>query len=362
MKRFNGLTSDMRSLTKLSDAKSRSLSAENPTGEPGKGAMLDIHEGGAGECARDLGKGWKTNPWVKIKPKEVFELGNIDGPGAIQQIWMTGVANYRKTILRIYWDYQEHPSVEVPLGDFFCSGWNNYSQLSSLAICVNPGMAFNSYWIMPFRKHCRITVENMDESEVVLFYQVNYTLTEIAEDEAYFHAQFRRVNPVPEKEVYTIVDEIEGKGHYVGTYVAIGLNHDGWWGEGELKFYMDNDSEYPTICGTGLEDYFCGSYNFENKNTGQYQEFTTPYAGMHEIIRPDGLYRSQQRFGLYRWHITDPIRFESKLKVTMQVLGWRSHGRYHARSDDVASVAYWYQTLPTKKFPKFYDVDYLEVI
>lgn len=362
MYKFNGLSSDMKALTKLSNAKSRSISPENPTGEVGKGAMMDIDEGGAGEVAKDLGKGWKINPWFRIQAKETFEIANIEGPGAIQQIWMTGTGVFRHSILRIYWDHQEHPSVEVPLADFFCSGWNEYSQLSSLAVCVNPGIAFNSYWIMPFKKHCRMTIENLDDDSIVLFYQINYALTEIDDDEAYFHAQFRRVNPVKEKEVYTIVDGIEGKGHYVGTYVAWGVNHNGWWGEGELKFYLDDDLEYPTICGTGTEDYFCGSYNFENKKTGQYQEFTTPYAGFHQVIKPDGLYQSQQRFGMYRWHITDPIRFDKKLRVTMQVLGWRRGFKYHARQDDVASVAFWYQTLPTKKFPPFYDIEYLEVI
>ena len=177
---------------------------------------------------------------------------------------------------------------------------------------------------MPFRKAARITMENLDEQDMTLYYQIDYTLTDVPADAAYFHAQFRRSNPLPYKTDYTILDGVKGWGHYVGTYLAWGVNNTGWWGEGEIKFFMDGDTKFPTICGTGTEDYFCGSYNFENPDTKQYQEFTTPYAGLPQVMRPDGVYNSQQRFGLYRWHIMDPIRFETDLRVTIQALGWRS--------------------------------------
>jgi hypothetical protein len=124
---------------------------------------------------------------------------------------------------------------------------------------------------------------------------------------------------------------------------------------------MDGDKEYPTICGTGTEDYFCGSYNFENPTTHRYQEFCTPYAGMHQVIRPDGMYKAIQAFGLYRWHIMDPIRFEKDLKVTIQDLGWRSGGRYLDQQSDIASTSYWYQTEPHAKFPSLPSNDDLEM-
>jgi hypothetical protein len=187
-------------------------------------------------------------------------------------------------------------------------------------------------------------------------------LTDVPEECAYFHAQFRRTNPLPYKDVYTILDNVKGKGHYVGTYMAWGLNNNRWWGEGEIKFYMDGDKEFPTICGTGTEDYFCGSYNFENKETKQYQEYNTPYAGVPQVVRPDGLYVANTRFGMYRWHIMDPIRFEENMRVTIQALGWRSGGRYLPLQDDIASVAFWYQTLPHVKFSELPDKDYLEII
>jgi hypothetical protein len=197
---------------------------------------------------------------------------------------------------------------------------------------------------------------------MTLYYQVNYTLTDVPADCAYFHAQFRRTNPLPFKQDYTILEGVRGRGHYVGTAMGWGVNNNGWWGEGEIKFFLDGDKEWPTICGTGTEDYFCGSYNFENKETKQYQEFCTPYAGLHQVLRPDGLYRSQQRFALYRWHIMDPVRFTSDLRVTIQALGWRSDGRYLPLQDDISSVAFWYQTLPTVPFPALPARDQLEVI
>lgn len=360
---FNGMVNGMNELSMLSDAKTRSICPENFTGEAGKGGMCKLEDGNAQYAARDLGTGWKVNPYIFIEPGETFEIANIEGSGIIQHIWMTPTGVWRNVIIRFYWDDQENPSVEAPVGDFFASGWNQYAQLSSLAVCVNPGSAFNCYWQMPFRKRCRITLENIGEERVTYYYQIDYTLTEVPEECAYFHAQFRRTNPLPYKSVYTIIDGIEGKGHYVGTYMAWGVNNKGWWGEGEIKFFVDNDKEYPTICGTGTEDYFCGSYNFEDPKThDRYVEFTTPYAGLHQVITPDSLYSSQFRFGMYRWHVTDPIRFEEKLSVNIQALGWREGGRYLPLQDDIASVAYWYQTLPTAKFPELPSKDYLEVI
>jgi hypothetical protein len=355
---FNGLGMNLGNLSLLSKAKTRSISPENFTGEKGKGGMAI--EGPAQNAARDLGQGWKISPFVKIPSGTTFTLAEIEGSGAIQQIWMTPTGNWRYSILRFYWDDEETPSVECPVGDFFGMGWCKYAHLNSLPVCVNPGSAFNCYWEMPFRKKCKITMENIADDEMTLYYQVNYTLTEIPENCAYFHAQFRRTNPLPYKNVYTILEGVKGHGQYVGTYMAWGVNNTGWWGEGEIKFFMDGDDEFPTICGTGTEDYFCGSYNFDRE--GQYTYFSTPYAGLHQIIKPDGTYQAQQRFGMYRWHITDPVRFETDLKVNIQALGWRSKGRYLPLQDDIASVAFWYQTEPHAPFPALPSKDYLEVI
>jgi hypothetical protein len=139
------------------------------------------------------------------------------------------------------------------------------------------------------------------------------------------------------------------------------VHNNGWWGEGEIKFYMDGDKEFPTINGTGTEDYFNGSYDFDNPETKQYEEFTTPYSGLVQVIKPDGHYQSQQRFGLYRWHIVDPIRFDSELRVTIQALGWRANRKYLPLTDDISSVAFWYQTEPHAAFPKFPGREQLEI-
>ncbi len=358
---FNGLSMNLGNLSRLSNAVTRSISPENKNGAKGGGGMAEPTEE---QQRRGIEKGWKVSPSIVIRPGETVEIADIEGPGAIQHIWMTPTGDWRRTIFRIYWEDSENPSVECPVGDFFASAYKGYSQLSSLPICVNPGSAFNCYFEMPFRKRCRMTMQNLYGSTMTLYYQIDYTLTDLPDDCAYFHAQFRRENPVGYKKPYTIVDGIRGKGQYVGTYMAWGVNNTGWWGEGEIKFYMDGDGEYPTICGTGTEDYFCGSYNFDVN--GRYIEFCTPYSGMPRVIRPDGLYGSQQRFSLYRWHIMDPIRFDKELKVTIQDLGWRRTSddeiRFHYQRDDISSVAYWYQTLPFNKFPPLPDEEALEIV
>jgi hypothetical protein len=360
MSSFNGLDMGLGNLMRLSNAKTRSISAENFTGEKGKAGMAT--EGTGAECARDLGVGWKISPSVEIEPGTVFTMAEITGPGAIQHIWLTCFpASWRHMILRIYWDGEEQPSVEVPIGDFFANGWCERSNVNSLPVAVNPAGGMNSYWVMPFRKSAKITVENRMPEKVVLYYQVDYTLTEVPSDAAYFHAQWRRSNPLQYKEVHTILDNVKGKGHYVGTYLAWQVNNNGWWGEGEIKFYMDGDKEYPTICGTGTEDYFGGAWNFEHPK-GEYGVFSTAFLGLHQVIKPDGLYRANQRFGMYRWHIMDPIRFEEDLKVTIQALGWRSGRRYLPLQDDIASVAYWYQSEPHAAYEPLPDNDGLEVI
>jgi hypothetical protein len=233
--------------------------------------------------------------------------------------------------------------------------------LNSALMMVAPNRGFNCYFEMPFRKSFYITLENTGTKKAYSYYQINYCLTDIPENCGYFCAQYRQVKPLTAGKDYLIADGIKGKGQFIGTSMSVGLNGEGnWWGEGEIKFFMDGDSEYPTICGTGTEDYFCGSYNFDTG--GKYQEFSTPYSGMPRVIRPDGLYSSQQRFSLYRWHIADPIRFDEDIRVTIQALGWRSGGRYLPMQDDIASVAFWYQTLPAQKFPSLPDADYLEII
>lgn len=344
----------LKSLYQLSESKSRSISPENFSGEKGRGGMATLEEGTAAKAARKLGQGWKVNPYIHIQPGETFTLGEINESGVINHIWMTPVGDYRLMILRFYWDDESEPSIEVPVGDFFAAGWGmmNEPLISSATIAVNPRSGFNSYWQMPFGKKCKITMENRGEKEATLYYQINYSLEQIEEDTPYFHAQFRRVKKLPFKEVFTIVDGIEGKGQYVGTYLAHGARKSGWWGEGEVKFFMDGDKEFPTICTTGEEDYFLGSYGYNDRKIDgkmYYDSFSSLYSGFFEVKDSDiegfiGI------FGQYRWHVLDPIRFDKDLRITVQCLGWGPDG-YLPLEDDLASVAYWYQIEPHNPFP-----------
>jgi hypothetical protein len=355
---WNGLGVGLGNVWRIADAETRSISPENFTGEKGRGGMAT--EGTGAGPGRELGRGWKISPSVVIAPHTTFVLADIEGPGAIQHIWLTPTGTWRNQILRMYWDDDPQPAVECPIGDFFACGWGEFAPVSSLAVCVNPGSAFNCYWEMPFQRRARITLTNESETERLVYYQITYSLCAVPDDAGRFCAQFRRVNPVEAGDVVRILDGVHGRGQYVGTYCAWGVNNAGWWGEGEVKFFVDGDRDFPTICGTGTEDYFCGSYNFDVG--GKYTEFTTPYAGMPQVLRPDGTYRSQQRFGLYRWHLTDPIRFRTDLAVTMQALGWRSGGRYLQLRDDISTVAFWYQTLPLSPYPELPDRDAREII
>jgi hypothetical protein len=362
---FNGLGMNLGNLSRLSNAVTRSISAENFDGEKGKGGMAT--DGAGAVSGRELGQGWKISPCIRMPASSTITLADIQGSGAIQHIWITtDPAHWRRLILRIYWDDEKSPSVETPLGDFFCQGWCERANITSLPVAVNPAGGFNCYWEMPFHKSAHITIENLSVDDLGhLYYQVDYTLTDIPEDAAQFHARWKRDNPLPYMGVHTILDGVKGCGHYVGTYLAWGVNNTGWWGEGEVKFYLDGDHDFPTICGTGTEDYFGGAWNFEFPK-GQYGVFSSPFSGLPQVIKPDGLYRSQQRFGMYRWHIMDPIRFQQDLKVTIQALGWRSplegKSRYLPLQDDIASTAFWYQTEPHIPFPKLPDLNGLEVV
>ncbi len=349
----------MTSLSRKTNGKSRSICAENFTGEKGKGGMAT--EGTGKNCARELGQGWKVSPSVVIPAHTTFTMADIQGSGSIRHIWLTpGGIPGRYAILRFYWDGSDTPSIECPLGDFFANAYvPTFRQLSSMAVCVNPRNGMNCYWEMPYRTGCRITVENLADDNFTLYYQIDYREEEIPADAMYLHAQFRRSNPLPYKTDHVVLDGVAGRGQYVGTYMAWGVNNNGWWGEGEIKFFLDGDTDFPTICGTGTEDYFCGAYNFDNG--GKYEAFCTPYSGMIPYA-PDGLYNSQQRFSLYRWHLTDPITFDENCRVTIQALGWRSGGRYLPLQDDISSVAFWYQDTIAPSGSVLGDRDFLEII
>jgi D-arabinan exo alpha-(1,3)/(1,5)-arabinofuranosidase (non-reducing end) len=349
---------DARDIARLRNVRTRSISPENVDGAKGGGGRAA--QGTGAHAARDLGLGWKISPSVIIGSGTTFPMAAIDGPGTITHIWLTtGSEHWRSLVLRAYWDTASEPAVEVPLGDFFANGWGRFAQVSSSMIAVNPHGGFNSYWPMPFQRGARLAVENIGDADAQLYYSVSYETDLDVGGLGYLHAQFRRVNPLPAGNTHVLLDGVAGHGHYVGTYLAWGVNAPGWWGEGEFKVYLDGDDDYPTICGTGTEDYFGGAWNFDVPGRG-YTEFNTPYLGMPQVIRPDGLYQSQQRFGLYRWHVLDPIHFANDLRVEIQALGWQFGRRYRPLHDDIASTALFYLDQPSTGRSTFPHIDALQ--
>ena len=356
---MNFFQNGLSSLPLLREGKSRSINWENRNGEKGKGGM----------AASGLGPSRKGSPCIPLlKAGETITLAETDGPGVIQHIWMT-VTNavsernryiLRDLVLRFYWDQETAPSVESPLGDFFCCGFGASYSVSSLPIAVNPTRGFNSYFSMPFKKSMKITLENQcDEDVSAFFYQVDYCLLpELPQETGYFHAKWRRQRLTEKAKDYVILDNVKGKGQYVGTYMALTTLERYWYGEGEVKFYLDGDKDYPTICGTGTEDYFGGAWSFATQRNGKTVEntFCTPYLGypyyshhdteIHNDYHNDDM-MPQRSF--YRWHIMDPVLFDEDIRVTIQQIGV-SHGGLFERQDDVATVAYWYQAEPHVPF------------
>jgi hypothetical protein len=343
---LRGLNMGLAGIPLLSDAETRSISAENPTGAKGGGARAVPDEDSA---ASRLGEGWKVHPCITLPPGSTTTLADIEGPGIIQHIWITvRTEAYRSCVLRMYWDDEETPSVEVPLGDLFCNVHGVRYNVNSLPIAVNPSGGFNSYWPMPFRQRARMTVEN-DWSEEIpgFFYQITYALDEVPDQAAYLHAQWRRSMTSREMPEHTILDGVHGQGHYVGTVLGWSQFSNGWWGEGEIKFFIDGDGDYPTICGTGTEDYFGGAWGFGGET------FSTPFLGYPLYRKEEG---EVPQHGLYRWHIMDPIRFRQDLRVTIQALGWWLDRKFEPLTDDLCSVAYWYQREPHDAFPALPDL------
>ncbi len=332
----------LSSIPELSNAESRSITAENPTGEKGKAAKVIPDENNP---AANLGKGWKVRPCITLPKEKVTDLAEIDGSGVIRHIWITADPKaYRDCVLRFFWDGEETPSVEVPLGDFFVNCHGLRYNVNSLPIAVNPSGGFNCYFPMPFRKKAVISIENQRSEDISgFFYAINYSLEEVGENSAYFHAQWRRSMTTRENPQYTVLDGVRGWGHYVGTVLAWTQLSNGWWGEGEIKFFIDSDKECPTICGTGTEDYFGGAWGFGDT-------YNSAFLGYPLWRKEPG---EVPRHALYRWHILDPIRFKKDLKVTIQALGWYPNSKYQPLTDDIASVAYWYQREPHTPFSAF---------
>jgi hypothetical protein len=335
----------------LRDARTRSISAENPTGKKGEGGMAspdpkERKPAASARAADDLGRGWKVKPFIRVNAGETATLMDVDGPGIIEHIWIVEGLN-RGLVIRFYWDGEAAPSIESPVPDLFAVGHGKFAPVNSLPVMVNPSNALNCYWPMPFRRHARITLTNETAADVELVaYQITYVETAVPREAGALHAQWRRA-PTADRNPYVILDGVKGKGRYVGTFLAWTQMTKGWFGEGEIKFFLDGDGEFPTICGTGTEDYFLGSYGFP-------RPFSTAYSGT--VLPSSDSSDPPTQWSLYRWHIQDPIEFDRDLRVTIQALGWGPDGKYMLLDDDISSTALWYQAEPHAPFPPLPDL------
>lgn len=295
----------------------------------------------------------------RVKPGESKVVLEANGPGIVTHMWFTflgpeahpwatsGSATHQEMLLRIYYDGREQPGVEVPFGDFFANCFGKRSEVISLPVIVEDADSYNCYWPMPFRKSIRIEVMNQskDKNISLLYYNIDWIRKNRLSDETpYFYARYRQEYPTQNNKDYVIL-ETEGKGHYVGTVMAVRTRSPSWFGEGDEKIYIDGEEE-PSIWGTGTEDYFLSAFGLKSGVNTPY--FGTVYFDQWGIV---GGHTSA-----FRWHLADPIVFNKKIKVTIEHYGWispdenkerRAHS-WNEREDDYSSVAFWYQTgLPT---------------
>jgi len=330
-------SSSLRNLAELRDARSRRVSSFDRSGG--------------------------NDDRLHIAPRESAILADIPGAGCITHIWTTIACrdpfHLRKIVLRMRWDDEVEPSVEVPVGDFFGLGHAQVTYFSSLPLQMFY-RGFNCWFPMPFAHHAQITVENETDDEVIYYYYVDYEAYDRLDgDYGRFHAQWRRENPtlvcppdatgergqrlnITGKDNYVVL-EARGRGHYVGCHIDVDLKEPGWWGEGDDMFFIDGEPWPPSLHGTGTEDYFCGAWNYNRLE----QTFYTPYFGYHFKTNADYTGKHSQ----YRYHIEDPIRFNKSLLFSIE------HGHANDVEGDWSSTAYWYQTEPHLTFPKLLSVE-----
>ncbi len=306
---------------------SHSISFENPSGRRGVG----------GQAASNLGFGRKGSPSWTLKPDQTIELCNIQGRGTIRHIWITtapDAVNLRSLVVRFYWDEQEHPSIECPLGDFMGFAHGKVMPYQSAVHSVGEKAGMNIWLPMPFTKQARMTVSNEGTVSPLFFYQIDYTLGDRHDrDVGRLHTLFRRENPTTLTQDFELLPTRKGKGRFIGSVMGIRALEENWWGEGEFKVYLDGDKEFPTICGTGSEDYVGLSWGIQQ----------TPFY-YH------GCSLNQKGFvSMYRWHLPDPIYWEKEVRITIQQIGWKD-GLYERR-DDWSCATFWYEPIPSAPLP-----------
>lgn len=288
----------------------------------------------------------------RVAPGQTHVLMDVKGPGAITHMWLTflgpepqdwakqGSANHQEMLLRVYYDGNKRPSVEAPVGDFFANCFGKRSPVVSLPVLVEDGDSYNCFWTMPFRKSCRVEIVNQSVKNInLLYYNIDWIEKPVSKDTPYFYAQYRQEYPVEHGKDYVILDT-QGRGHYVGTVLAVRTRSPMWFGEGDEKVYIDGEKT-PSIWGTGTEDYFLSAWGLQTTSTPY---SGTPYFDQWGIV---GGHTSA-----YRWHLADPVVFQKGIKVSIEHFGWISPDEnpkgltnsWNEREDDFSSVAFWYQT------------------
>lgn len=315
----------------------RSISFENPTGARGEG----------GKAANPLGVGRKGAPARMLAPGEEVQLCDIEGNGTIRHIWMTTLGApmfLRGTVIRAWWDDQDHPSIECPLGDFFGFAHAKVVSYQSAVHSVGRNNALNVWLPMPFTKRARITLTNENPGRMPLWYQVDYTLgDQHPENVGRLHTLFRRENPTTEKNDFELLTKRIGAGRFIGTVMGIRVEDEKWWGEGEVKMFLDGDGEFATIVGTGSEDYVGLSFGMQD----------TPFLYHGCSLNDNGF------ISMYRWHLPDPVYWKQDIRVTIQQIGHLGTSmnmdeymsQLYEREDDWSAATFWYESVPSAPLP-----------
>ena len=321
----------------------RSISFENPTGERGAG----------GKAENPLGVGRKGAPAQRLQPGQEVQLCDIEGPGTIRHIWLTTYSVpelFRGGVIRAYWEGQEHPSVEAPLGDFFGFAHGKVMGYQSAVHSVGEKAGMNIWLPMAFTKRARITFTNESSRAMPIFYQIDYTLhDQHPEDVGRLHVLFRRENPTTLKKDFELLPKRSGKGRLIGSVMGIRSLESPWWGEGEVKMFIDGDGEFATIVGTGAEDYIGLSFGMQQ----------TPFAYHGASLNEDGF------ISMYRWHLPDPVYWKKDIRVTIQQIGHKGTSlnpeeymnQLYERQDDWSTATFWYEPVPSAPLPPFPSVE-----
>ncbi len=344
------LGGSLSELARPQDGRSMRATSTMRVGEVRRGGKMELNRDAEPRGDLDEQSNFDND---NVAPGETHVLLDAQGPGVITHIWLTflgpepqdwakkGSANHQEMLLRMFWDGRTRPAVEAPVGDFFANCFGQRREVISLPVIVEDADSYNCFWQMPFRKSARIEIVNQSDKQIsLLYYNIDWIkLKKLPKDTPYFHAQYRQEYPVQKGQDYVVLDT-KGKGHYVGTVLAVRTRSPSWFGEGDEKIYIDGEAK-ASIWGTGTEDYFLSAWGLKTTSTPY---FGVPYFDQWGIVGG--------HTAAYRWHLNDPIVFNTGIKVTFEHFGWiapdenpqNKSTSWNEREDDYSSVAFWYQT------------------